>query len=276
MKRAQPDRDRDAVRLLRRLTVRGARLTVGEDGRYRFQRDGASRPPADPDAATVAELLARGLLEADGDGSLTPSATGRALVRRSLAGADGFAAQHQERGTATIDDRDLGTISVTVNHDESPLLWLRRRKGGDGRPLIDAAEFTAGERLRSDFSRGRLMPRVTANWTATVADKRRDGGPGKLVELTEAAMAARGRVEKALEAVGPEFAGLLVDFCCFLKGLEEIERERRWPARSAKVVLRLGLARLARHYGLVATATGRGRSGVIRHWGAEDYRPTVE
>jgi hypothetical protein len=251
---------------------------VGADGCYRFAQQCRDRRPAppDPDARTVEVLLAQGLIEPDQDRGLVATATGRAFLRRSLAGADGYAAQHQERGMVAIDDPDLGSISVAVNHDESPLSWLRRRKGRDGRALIDAAEFAAGERLRSDYSRALIMPRVTANWTATVADKRRDGSAGSVAELTEAAIAARRRVEKALDSVGPEFAGLLVDFCCFLKGLEEIERERQWPARSAKVVLRLGLSSLARHYGLAATASGRNRSGTLRHWGTDDYRPTID
>jgi hypothetical protein len=117
------------------------------------------------------------------------------------------------------------------------------------------------------------MPRVTANWTASVAAGRRDGAGG-MAELTEAAIGARRRVEMALAAVGPEFAGILVDFCCFLKGLEEIERERTWPARSAKLVLRLGLSALARHYGLATSARGEGRGRIV-HWGAEDYRPSL-
>jgi len=269
---------KDAVRLLRRLSVRGVRLIADKDGRHGFARQCRDRRPAaaDPDARTVAALRAHGLIEPDGQGGLVPTATGRALLRRSLAGADGYAAQHQERGTLLVTDPDLGSVSVVVNHDESPLSWLRRRKSRDGRPLIDAAEFAAGERLRSDYSRARIMPRVTANWSATVADKRRDGGAGGVAELTEVVIAARRRVEKALQSVGPEFAGLLVDFCCFLKGLEEIERERQWPARSAKVVLRLGLDILARHYGLAATASGRSRSGALRHWGTDDYRPTLE
>lgn len=78
-------------------------------------------------------------------------------------------------------------------------------------------------------------------------------------------VAARQRVRHALEEAGPEFSGLLLDVCCFLKGLEDVERERAWPARSAKVVLQLGLDRLARHYGLAAEVRGAQRAP-IKTW----------
>lgn len=231
-----------------------------------------SGPRRTIDDRLMAELRARGLVT-DGDAGPMATAAGIAWLRRHLAGDDAFAAQHQTRATAVIDHETLGRQSVTVNQDESPLAWLRRHKGRDGRPMVDAAEFTAGERLRSDYTRGQLMPRVTANWTASVAAGRRDGAGG-MAELTEAAMAARRRVEKALAAVGPEFSGVLIDFCCFLKGLEEVERERAWPARSAKLVIRLALSALARHYGFATSASGHGR-GRMLHWGTDDYRPTL-
>jgi hypothetical protein len=249
--------DRDAVRFLRRLSSPGKSISSAD----RKLSDG---------------LAARGFVARDGKGAVTLTASGRAFLRRKLSDPDAFAAQHQARGTMVIDDGDLGFNRVAVNLDESPLAWMRRHKGRDGQPLIDAVEFSAGERLRADFTRGQLMPRVTANWAASVARGRRDGGAGGVAELTEAAIGARRRVAKALDAVGPEFAGILVDFCCFLKSIEEIERSRLWPARSAKLVIRLALASLARHYGLSVSARGREASGRLRHWGAEDYRPTIE
>jgi len=115
------------------------------------------------------------------------------------------------------------------------------------------------------------MPRITANWSASVADGRRGASPAS---FTEAVIAARQRVRHTLEAAGPEFSGLLVDVCCFLKSLTDVERERNWPARSAKIVLQLGLDRLARHYGLRGEAHGR-KSGP-RIWLAHDAEFVVE
>ena len=228
-----------------------------------------------PDPAVVDRLLRRALIERDANGALTLTASGRHVVRRALAETGGFALQHQTRSTISIDD-GRGRRSVTINRDESPRARLRRQKGGDGRPLIDAPGFAAGERLRADFTRGQIMPRVSANWTAAVTGGGRGGGAGGMAELTDAVIAARQRVDRALSAVGPEFSGILVAVCCFLKGVEEIERARGWPARSAKLVLRLALAALARHYGLSEKATGSGRAGRLEHWGAEDYRPVIE
>ncbi len=121
----------------------------------------------------------------------------------------------------------------------------------------------AGERLRGDFTRAQLTPRVTSNWDASLAHGRSGQGGGGT--FTDIVVAARERLHRALDAAGPEFSGLLLDVCCFLKGLEDIERERRWPQRCAKVVLQLGLDRLARHYGLAEVAHGRARAP-IRTW----------
>ena len=249
------DDDRALLRLLRRLSTRNAMVRKA-------------------DRAALATASGRGLVAVNPDGGITLTPVGAAFLRRGLADGDGFVRQHQERVKTTLRDRDIGIQPVTVNLAESPLAWLRQHTGRDGRPMIDADQFAAGERLRADHARGQMMPRITANWTASVASGRRAGGAGA-AEITEVALAARLRVEKAIVAVGPECGGLLLDFCCFLKGLEQIERERRWPPRSAKVVLGFALSSLARHYGLSSRATGGARARMV-HWGTADYRPTLD
>jgi len=187
---------------------------------------------------------------------------------RSVAGDSGIdavRAQHLELARHQIRD-DAGTRDVIVNEAESPLVWLARRKGRDGRALIEPVQLLAGERLRAEFTRAHLMPRVTSNWSASVATGPRGASPAI---FTETVIGARQRVRAALDAVGPEFSGLLVDVCCFLKRLEEVERDRSWPPRSAKVVLQLGLDRLARHYGLNAQLRGRAKASV-QTWLADD------
>lgn len=124
---------------------------------------------------------------------------------------------------------DLGRVSVVVDEIESPISWLARRRGRDGRPLIEVHQLQSGERLRADFTRALLMPRTTSNWSNPLAAARHGGGTERADSLTETIVAARQRVRHALDAVGPEFSGLLVDVCCFLN---VNVRGRRVPARS--------------------------------------------
>jgi hypothetical protein len=185
---------------------------------------------------------------------------------------DPFRAQHLHLTRRRIETEN-GPVVVVVDEGESPLVWLARRKGRDGRALIEPVQLQAGERLRADFTRAHVMPRVTSNWEAPIANKGRSAR-GEAA-ATESMIAARQRVHQALDAAGPEFAGLLVDVCCFLKRLEDVERERRWPPRSAKVVLQLGLDRLGRHYGLARAARGPAR-GRIQTWLAPGAEFVVE
>jgi len=133
----------------------------------------------------------------------------------------------------------------------------------------------SAERLRADFTRAQLMPRTTSTWLNPMVSARRGGGAGWADTLTETIVASRQRVPQALDSVGPEFPGLSIDVCCFLKVLEDIERDRAWPARSGKVVLQLALDRLARHYGYASQT--RGPPGAkVRTWLADDAAFSVE
>ena len=181
---------------------------------------------------------------------------GRALARKLAA-----AMPHELTDDIEIEDRVTakGVEAVMVDRRESPLAWLARRKGVDGKPMLDPLCFAAGERLRADFERTGLHQRVTMDW-----DRLGSGGRGG--SLSDAMVAARQRIDLALAAVGADMAGVLVDICCYLKGLDLVERERGWPPRSAKLVLSMALARLADHYGLTKEAKGRDRSSGIVVW----------
>ena len=109
-------------------------------------------------------------------------------------------------------------MGVTVDDAESPLAWLARRRGRDGRTLIEPHQLQAGERLRADFTRANLMQRTTSNWASPISSDRRGAGGDRSSAFTETMIAARQRVHQALDAVGPEFSGLLLDVCCFLNG----------------------------------------------------------
>jgi hypothetical protein len=178
----------------------------------------------------------------------------------------------REQETSEQPGRDLS---------ESPLAWLVRRKDKDGRPMLTQAEFDAGERLRADFWFAQMTPRLTVNWSLLLsagADKRR--GSDLAPDLRDSVIAARERVRRALSAVGPDLAGVLIDVCCHLKGLEASEKASGWPQRSGKIILRIALGQLARHYGILNTSAeadlaGR-KSPRIRHWGTTDYRPHIE
>ena len=168
---------------------------------------------------------------------------------------------------------ELGATNVLIDDGESPLAWLARRRGRDGRNYIEPHQLQAGERLRADFTRANLMPRTTSNWASPISSDK--SGSNRARDFSETMVAARQRVHQALDTVGPEFSGLLLDVCCFLKGLEDVERERTWPSRSAKVVLQLALDRLARHYGYAAQARGRAQAS-IRTWLADGATFSVD
>ncbi len=136
---------------------------------------------------------------------------------------------------------------VMVNLGESPLGWLRSRD------LIDARQFAAGERLRSDYERASIAPSVTMRWAERVDGARHDGGHDgghDGLDPTSAQIAAKQRFDTALAAAGPGLADILWRVVCAGEGLPAAEKALRWPVRAGRLVLTLALDRLAAHYGI--------------------------
>lgn len=209
--------------------------------------------------AVVAALLARG--------HLVPGRSGGLQSRALLAAATGRPSVHR------APKPDEGATTPLINNAESPLAWLRARKSAGGKPLIADEQFMAGERLRADYEKSRLERRITASWDAAQSASGSSGN--RVADLTDAMISARQNFHAALDAVGPELSGMLVQVCCLSAGIEQAERLLELPQRAGKAVLALALTSLARHYGFIGQRPGSERGARIGQWGTGDYRPAI-
>ena len=133
------------------------------------------------------------------------------------------------------------TRTVTVNLAESPMGWLLSRG------LVTLRQFEAGERLRADWERAQLSPRVTMSWDAAPVARGR-GGAGGRPDLTGTQIDARGRFNAAVDKAGPGLADILWRVVCAGEGMRDAETALGWPARAGKLVLTFALDRVADYY----------------------------
>lgn len=131
--------------------------------------------------------------------------------------------------------------SVVVNLAESPLGWLLSRR------LISRRQFDAGERLRADWERAQLAPRVTMAWDSAPMARGR-GGASVGPDLSGAQIDAKRRFNDAIAAAGPGLADILWRIVCAGEGMRDAETALGWPARAGKLVLSFALDRVADHY----------------------------
>lgn len=131
--------------------------------------------------------------------------------------------------------------SVTVNLTESPLGWLLARG------LVTQRQYDAGERLRLDWERGQLAPRITMAWDSAPVSSGR-GGSAPQPDLSASQLDARRRFDAAIASAGPGLADILWRVVCAGDGMREAESALGWPARAGKLVLTLALDRIADYY----------------------------
>jgi hypothetical protein len=131
--------------------------------------------------------------------------------------------------------------SVTVNLAESPLGWLKARG------LVSERQFEAGERLRADWERAQMERSTTMRWDAPPTGRVARSAPEAL-DPTHAQIAAKQRLEAAVEAVGAGLSDVLWRIVCAGEGMRDAERALGWPARAGRLVLGLALDRLADFY----------------------------
>jgi len=236
--------DAEARRVLPRLAEEGALLVVAPDmDRAVVLRDGAG-------GATRLAVLDRPMAEAFAlrewiacvqQGRVLRyeiTAGGRAALRRLIAGREA-----PVPARAFDDEDNRRTRPVTL---ESPVTALARRRDRDGNPFLTPDLVAAAERLREDFETAQAGPRVTQNWDRFLVGPDQGGGAG--LGNARGATGARDRVALALRELGPGLADMALRCCCYMEGLETAERRLGWSARSGKIVLRIALLRLKKHY----------------------------
>ncbi len=224
----------------------------------------------------VQDLLARGDCEHI-NGGLRLTKAGRASLKRQVSNSGECFGQHRDVKLKQIDIRG-SRRAVSIDLTESPLNWLATRRGATGRPFLDDYQLQVGERLRADFENGLMRQKITADWDSFAAPKNSNARQSfEGLSHSDRSMIARENVQRAIDAVGPELSGILIDVCCHLNGVEEAEKKNGWPKRSGKIILRLALTCLARHYGLVGdTDDNMQRRKKYLHWGAHDFRPSMD
>lgn len=150
----------------------------------------------------------------------------------------------------SIHDDDGEERSVRRNMTESPVAWLARRRPGGGAAFLNAREFAAAERYRGDVERSTLHQRLTSDWTSPPRGSTARGGSPSVLDGSTSALHARERVYAARTALGATLDDVVHAACAHHEPLGAIELRMGWPKRTAKVVLRIALDRLATHYGL--------------------------
>lgn len=232
------------VERARALLARGAWIdVVGADGTYalRVGADRRGRATMRLNEAAFRDLIAEpGLRVRTGGGWI-----GRPVVASAERPAPGLPGRIE--GERALIERDGRLTLHRANLGESPIAWLMRRKGPDGKPWLTPAEAAAGERLRLDAEIAGSGPSVTMRWDAL---PRTGGGSAARVEPGDRALAAGRRVARALDAVDPRQRAMLVQICLTGSSLQLAEQETGLRRREGKTLLKAGLQALARHYGV--------------------------
>ncbi len=147
--------------------------------------------------------------------------------------------------------------------DMAPEAVLRLSAGSDATRFLAPHHLEAARKLALLFERARMRQRVTMSY-----DPARIGGGNQRPQqgdLADTAIAARRMLDGLSRRMPQDCWAMLTDICGFDKGLQQVELDRGWPRRSAKLVLRIALDQLAAIMGLTETAEGRA-GGAQRFW----------
>lgn len=267
--RAEAALARDSLRALRALMEPKTILVIadGVEDAVVVHDAGGDRPVRRAVVSRdVAEALAlREFISGKQTGRLARysiTGAGRAEVRRMLAEAE--VRRAAQRGTGEEDDaleadaqaprlaprprRSAGT--------DAPLHVLARRNRPDGEAWLPPELVAAALRFRESWEIAQIGGSLPGDWDALVSGRFGAGGSGQHPSgRATRRLEAEQALAAAIRALGPDLAEAVLLGVCQEHGMEDIEKRLAYPARSGKIVLRIALRMLARHY--AEAGTGR-------------------
>ena len=243
---------REANRVLRRLAEGGAVLAMAREMEkavvVREGPDGTPQRVAVVDREVAQALALKEWIAPDDTAARVVryriTGAGRSALKDLMALEENRAQGFGEAMTPFLgaDEDEAGPRPIIV---ESPIYGLARRRDVRGAPFLDRALVAAGERLREDYELALMDPRLGAEVAALVEGV--TTAPEGEMDGSSPAASLR-RVQAALFDLGPGLGDVALRACCLLEGMEHLEKRMGWSARSAKIVLRIALQRLQRHY----------------------------
>ena len=263
---ADPDHiARESKRILRRLCEPAACLAVASEMEkavvVRETTDGRTIRTAITDRPVVHAMALNEWIASATGGRISRyqiTAAGRAALKRMLdddqSNTSGFAEARTPFGTdegpwsgskITFEDPNTSR-SARYSLAESPVSAIARRKDKAGNPFLTADLVAVAERVREDFELAQMGQPAVQNWEPFL-----NGGDQNLCHAQkpkDGSAAARERVGNALRDLGPGLGDVVLRVCCYMDGVETAEKRMGWSARSGKIVLRIALQRLKRHY----------------------------
>lgn len=233
----------EARRVLRRMSEPGACLAVAQGMEkavvVRETGDGQTVRTAVIDTAIAEALALKGWIEAKVTGKVARyfiKPAGRVALRDLLL----------ELNTPEAAP-ETDTRGMRYGVQETPLMMLARRRDKDGQVFLTPDLVHAGERLREDFE----LAQLTSDSESALAELMGQPTAPTLAQADVVGSgrdAARARLGAVMQELGPGLGDVVLRACCHLEGMETIEKRMGWAARSGKIVLRIGLQRLQRHY----------------------------
>jgi hypothetical protein len=151
-----------------------------------------------------------------------------------------------------------------MHADDKVLVRVAAGRDGDGQPFLLPHHMMAAARLERLIERACLAPRLTMSYDPARVSGGDRAGKGA-ADASDAASDARRKLNQLADAIPADCWGVMFDVCGLGMGLQAVETSRRWPRRSAKLVLRIGLEHLALLLGLTAQATGK-EQGRVQAW----------